>query len=181
MKTIKYFLVLGILIIVTGCASVGDTQPQSKIERITPEELAKLLPPPVATMTLDEIVGESKQGKTADEIIAEIKKSNSRYELTPSQILDLNQRGVDTKVIDYIQQSNELAKQNAIADEMNRREKARAEVEQQLKRERLRRNRFYDPFWWGPRYRFYYGHPLNHRWRGSRFGWGLSYGYPYGW
>ncbi len=179
MTEVKAILTIGIFLILTGCASVGETQ-QSQIKRITPEELVKLLPPPVATVTLDEIVADSKQGKTPDEVIAKIKESSSRYELTPSQILALNEQGVDTKVIDYIQESNELAKQNVIAAEINRREKARAEAQQQLQRERLR-HRFYDPFWWGPRYRFHYGYPLGHRWRGSRFGWGLSYGYPYGW
>ncbi len=87
------------LMLVTGCASTGTQPPQ--VKRITPEELAKILPPPVATVSLDEVVNDSKQGKA----------SNSRYELTPAQTLLLSKQGVDTKVLDYIHQSNELAKQ----------------------------------------------------------------------
>jgi hypothetical protein len=178
----KYTFLCFIFLMMTGCASTGDNQ-QNKISRITPEELAQLLPPASATVTLDEVVADSKQGKTPDEIIAKIKASNSRYDLSSSQVLDLNKKGVDVKVLDYIQQSNELAKQNAIADEMNRREKEKAGLEKQLQQERLRQDRYYDPFW-GSRSRFYYGYPIGpsgRYWRGPSFGWGLSYGHPFGW
>ena len=166
----------------SGCASTGIQQTQ--VERITPEELEKLLPPPVATLSLDEIVADSKQGKTPDEIIEKIKTSNSRYELAPSQTLDLSKQGVDTKVLDYIQQSNELAKQNAIADEMNKRAKERYEAEKALKRERdLALSQYYDPFW-GPRFGAFYGYPYYgsigyagcHRY-GSHFGLGFGHGW----
>ncbi|MFW5431626.1 MAG: hypothetical protein ACKE5M_00090 [Methylophilaceae bacterium] len=180
---IQYLLIVSALfVMLTGCASTGGEKP-GQVARITPEELAKLLPPPIATVTLDDLVADSKQGKTPDEIIAKIKESHSRYELSSSQVLDLNKQGVDVKVLDYIQQSNELAKQNAIAEEMNRREKERAEVQKQLDQERLARHRYYDPYW-GPRYNFFYGHPFGYAGRyrhGSRFGLGLRYGYPYRW
>ncbi|MES2580001.1 MAG: hypothetical protein V4552_05590 [Pseudomonadota bacterium] len=168
-------------ILISGCASTGAQQ--AKIERITPEDLAKILPQPVATVSLEEIVKDSKQNKTPDEIIAKIKASNSRYELTPAQTLDLSKQGVDTKVLDYIHASNELAKQNAIADEINKRAKERAAAEKILKRERdAAQNRYYDPFW-GPRFGGFYGHPYYGYGRGfgSRFGWGGGFGYPYGW
>ena len=181
----KYLIVLMVLLILSGCASTG-TRP-SQVERITPEELAKLIPPPVATVSLDEIVADSKAGKTSDDIIAKIKNSNSRYELTSTQVLDLNKQGVDAKVLDYIQQSNELAKQNIIADEMNKREQEKNATKKQLQRERaLNNNRYYDPFW-GSRFGGFYGHPyygygsrFGYR-HGSRFGLGLGFGYPYGW
>lgn len=182
MKIFKLLVVLGVFFILTGCASIGEPQ-HSKIERITPEELNKLLPPPVATVSLEDIITDSKQGKSTDEIIAKIKESDSRYELTPAQVVDLNKQGVDIKVIDYIQQSNELAKQNAIAEEINRRQQENAEIREQLAQERLARHRYYDPFW-GPS--FYYRHripigPAGRYWRGSRHGWGLSYGRRFGW
>jgi hypothetical protein len=182
----KFLMVILSLLVLAGCATSGTSQQQPKVERITPEELAKLIPPPVATVSLDEIVMDSKAGKSSDDIIAKIKNSNSRYELTSTQVLDLNKQGVDVKVLDYIQQSNELAKQNAIADEMNKRQKERAAAEKVLKRERdLARQQFYDPFW-GPSFggfygpRFGYGAGFGHRY-GSRFGYGLNYGYPFGW
>ena len=173
-------LVMSVML-VTGCASTG--QSPSQVKRITPEELAKLLPPPVATVSLEEIITDSKQGKTTEQIIEKIKASNSRYELTPAQTLDLSRQGVNTKVLDYIHQSNELAKQNAIADEINKRGKERAAAEKMLKRERdMARSSYYDPFW-GPRFGGFYGHPFYryNRGFGSRFGFGLNYGYPFGW
>ena len=179
MKTVL-MLIMSVML-VTGCASTG--QQPAQVKRITPEELAKLLPQPVATVSLDEIINDSKQSKTPDEIIAKIKASNSRYELTPAQTLDLSRQGVNTKVLDYIHQSNELAKQNAIADEINKREKEHATAEKMLKRERdMARNSYYDSFW-GPRFGGFYGSPF-HRYNrgfGSRFGFGLNYGYPFGW
>lgn len=180
MKT-KYIWLVVWLLLITGCATTGENQ-QNTIARITPEELAQLMPAPIATVTLDQIVSDSKQGRSPDEIIAKIKESNSRYDLTSSQVLDLNQQGVHISVLDYIQESNERAKQNAIADEMNRREKEKVALQKQLQNEQLRRNQFFDPFW-GPRHRFFYGHPIGpggRYWRGSRFGWGMSFGHPFG-
>ena len=168
------------VIVLTGCASTGNNV--SKVERITPEQLAKILPAPVATVPLSEIVSDSKQGKNADEIISKIKTSNSRYALTPSQVLSLNQQGVDVKVLDYIQQSNDLAQQNAIADEINKREKEKQAAKNLLRQQRdLNRyynNRFYDPFFGGFYGRPYYGYGSRF---GHRFGLGLGYGYPFGW
>lgn len=173
------------VIMLSGCASTGSQQ--GKVDRITPEELAKILPPPVATLSLIEIVAMSRAGKTADEIIAKIKLSQSRYELTPTQTLDLNKQGVDTKVLDYIHQSNELAKQNAIADELNKREKEKRAAQKQLQQERYYgQHQYYDPFW-GPRFGAFYGVPYfgpigpgYRHWPRSRFGLGLGYGY-HGW
>jgi PBP1b-binding outer membrane lipoprotein LpoB len=184
---IYLFILIVMLSMLSGCASTGTQQ--VKVERITPEELAKLMPPPVATVTLDEIVADSKAGKTTDEIINKIKTSNSRYELTSTQVLDLNKQGVDAKVLDYIGQANESAKQNAIADEINKREKDKRAAQQALRREReFSRNQFYDPFW-GPGFGGFYGRPwigpIGPRaqlWRGNRFGWGMGFGNPYwGW
>ncbi len=173
MKKVYLIAVIGVMALLTGCASTGGQQGQ--VERITPEQLAKLIPPPVATLSLDEIVTDSKTGKTADEIIAKIKASNSRYDLTSTQILDLHKQGVDARVLDYIQESNEKAKQNAIADEMNKREQEKRTAMKQLQRERaLRYNAYYDLY--GNPYYYPYG-----PWRGPRFGWGLRYGYPYYW
>lgn len=152
---------VSLLLALSGCATTGTTQ-QAQVDRITPEELAKLMPPPVATVTLEEIVIDSKQGKKADEIIEKIKASNSRYDLAPTQVVDLSKQGVDSKVLDYIHQSNELAKQNAMAEEINRREK-----EKRIALEKLRQERQYS-------YEFYYGYPYGFYPYGF-----YPYGYPY--
>lgn len=168
-------------LMLVGCASTGNSPTQAEVQRISPEELEKLIPPAVATVSLEELVADAKQGKTPDEIIEKIKDSNSRYDLTPSQSLDLSKRGLDIKVLEYIHQANELARQNALADEINKREQERRLSEKKLKQERdLARLRGYDPFWGG-----YYGRPwggpfgyapFGYRY-GPRFGWGMGYGW----
>lgn len=178
MKRIPLFLLAIMFVMLGGCATTNGQQGQ--VERITPEELAKLMPPPVANVTLDEIVADSKAGKTPDEIIGKIKTSNSRYDLTAAQILDLSKQGVDLKVLEYIQESNEKAKQNAIADEINKREQEKRLALKQLQRERALRNSGYYDFYFGNPY-FYPIGPPGRYWRGSRFGWGLHYGYPFYW
>lgn len=170
----KISLVIFAILVLSGCASTGTQQ--TKVDRITPEELAKTLPQPVATVTLDEIVAYSKQGKTADEIIAKIKVSNSRYELMPTQTLDLNKQGVDTKVLDFMHQSNELAKQNAIADEMNKREQEKRVAQKQLQRERALAQSYYDDYFDGPFYSPYYHYGYGPYW-GSRLFWAPSFYY----
>ena len=160
------------LILLAGCASTGSQQ--SKLERITPEQLAKLLPPPVATVALSEIVADSKAGKTSDEIIAKIKTSNSRYELTTAQTLDLSKQGVDVKVLDYMRQSNELAKQNAIADEMNKREQEKRSAQKQLQRERALAQSYYNDYFDSPFYNPYYHYGYG-PYYGSRFFWGSHF------
>lgn len=178
MKYTLLCLLATLLVLLGGCATTNGQQGQ--VDRITPEELAKLMPPPVATYTLDALVQDSKAGKTPDEVIEKIKTSNSRYDLTAAQMLDLSKQGVDVKVLEYIQESNEKAKQNAIADEINKREQEKRLALKQLQRERALRNNGYYDFYFGNPY-FYPIGPPGRYWRGSRFGWGLHYGYPYYW
>jgi len=146
-------------VLLTACASQPPQPVQ--IDRISPEQLATLIPPAQSSLSLDEVVALSKQGKSDAEIIDAIKQSQSRYALTPSQVLNWHQQGISMGVLDYMQQANALAEQNAIADEINKREKARAETEAKLKRERdFARLRSLDPWFYGPGF---YGGPWGYR------------------
>ena len=174
MKMKAWIVLIATALFLSSCASTGARQ--AEVERITPEQLAKILPPPVAIISLGEIVAESKAGKTSDEIIAKIKASNSRYELTPTQTLDLNKQGVDVKVLDYMHQSNELAKQNAIADEMNKREQQKRVAQKQLQRERALSQSYYNDYYDSPFYNPYFNYGYN-PYFGNRFFWGPSFYY----
>ena len=102
---IKLMALSAILILLAGCASAPAQNLQiqhPQIQRISPEELERIMPKPVPNLTLDEIIRLSKQGMTAEQIIEKIKASNSRYDLTPSQSVELSKQGVDAKVLDYI-------------------------------------------------------------------------------
>lgn len=178
------------IIIFTACLTLAACASNSqysnansqKIDRISEEELARIMPKPIATLSLDDLVSMSKSGMKADDLIEKIRLSNSSYDLTPSQVVDLNKNGVDNNVLDYIHTSRDLAIKNNVAEEINQREKTkRAELEK-LKRQQWqeRQLRMYDPFCgYG-----YYGRPYGYGGYGSRFGhrsgFGASFGFPLG-
>lgn len=175
-------LIFGILLLVSGCASTGrDVNVDGpKIDRISPEDLARLIPPPVAKLTLDDLVRLTKEGSSAEQIIGQIKATDSMYDLTPSQSVDLSQKGVDAKVLDYIHTSREAAIRNQLADEINRSERQKQAEVAKLKNRMWQQQRYYDPFCRG-----YYGiRPYGFggygRHFGSHFGFGLGIGRPLG-
>lgn len=173
MKQSVLLTVIISLFLLSGCATTSEMQ-QGQVERMTPEELEKLIPAAIATYTLEEIVKDSKQGQKPEAIIEKIKSSESRYELTAKKILELNAQGVDATVLDYIQESNELAKQNYIADEINKAEKEKDDAIKRLRHERMfRRHHYHNPFWYS-RFGPYYGRPYIPR---SRLRWGLGIGW----
>ena len=143
-------LVVIMAFFLSACAT-GAGMTQSEVKRITPDELAKIMLQPEATYTLEAIVTDAKSGKTSGEIIAKLKSSESLYDLKASDVLRLNQQGVDVEVLDYMQESNALAKQNYLAEEINKREHEKEKALKALKalnNERLlQMNRYYDPFW----------------------------------
>jgi hypothetical protein len=150
---------ISLLLMLAGCATTPQQPPQ--IQRISPEELEQIIPKPVPNLTLEEIVHLSKN--TPPELLIEkIKASNSQYDLTPSQVVDLSKKGVDAKVLDYIHASREQALRDSFADEINKREKARLDEQEKLKREyQLLYQQYYDPFWgygcspyFGPSFRY---------------------------
>jgi hypothetical protein len=152
----------------SACATTQLQEPE--VKRISPEELEQLMPKAVPNVTLDEIVELSKQGNTPEQIINKLKASNSRYDLSPSEVVRLKEQGVDPTVLDYMHETHENALRENMADEINKREKQRQEELRKLEREyRLRSMPYYDPWWgyWGPgpywrypygsRFRYYYG------------------------
>lgn len=165
-------LIFIIVLLLAGCATKGQSI-SPVIERISEEELSRIMPQPLATLSMDDLVRLSKEGMTATQIIEQIKSSNSMYDLTPSQSLLLSKQGVDSQILDYIHTSRELAVRNSIADEINKREKIKREELESLKRQQIRS---YDPFCRNGPYGVYpYGA------YGSRFGTGFGIGYARPW
>lgn len=171
-------LMLGLL---TGCASTAPVN-EAVIDRISVEQLATMTQPASPAKSLQEIANKMKMGATDNQVIEEIESTQSRYSLTPSEVIYWHAQGVSIVVLDYIQQANQRAIQNQLADIMNQRAKERAEAEAKLKRQRddARMRSFhpygiYGPGWIGPigPTPWGWGHPY---W-GSRFGWGMRYGW----
>ena len=173
MLMLRTSLIAILTLSLAGCAATPgkpDAVGNPKIERITPEELARILPKPNPKLPLESIVRLSKAGATPQEVIVRIKETGSGYELTASQSIELNKQGVSQEVLDYIQSAREQALRDRISEEINQREARHAE---QLQREQqLRRYNYYqDPYWSGyPGSYGYYGYSRPYG-PFSRFGW----------
>lgn len=174
MLKLRFLLLTVLVLAISGCATSGQSLSPS-IDRISEAELARIMPAPVATLSLDDLVKLSRDGATAEQIIAQIKASNSYYDLTPSQSVLLNKQGVDSQVLDYIHASHEQALRNNVADEINKREKIKRTELEQLKRQQ--QLNYYDPFC---RYGAYGMNPYGYGAYGSRFGWGSGFSRQWG-
>lgn len=74
--------VVSIVVLITGCRSY------------------QVLPP--EPVTLEQIISMSQEGRTPEEIIAEIEKSRTLYELSADDVMMLSEGGVDPRVIDHM-------------------------------------------------------------------------------
>ena len=154
------YVLLSVLLL-AGCATAPAEPPQ--IQRISPEELERILPKPVPNLAVEEIVRLSQAGESADAIIARIRQTDSHYALTPSQAIELHRQGVDAKVLDHMQSAREAALRDSFADEINKREQAHQQKQDALKRQ-LRSHPYYDPFWPYPYWRYPYYYPHRFYW-----------------
>lgn len=176
------FVMIILMSFLAGCATDGKQAGGSpQIDRISADDLERIMPQPQAVLSLDEIVSLSKQGLGYEQIIQKIKESDSSYALTPSQSVDLSHRGVDKKVLDYIHTSRELALRNKLAEEINKREQDKRAELAKLKQQMINRQRFEDPFCRYQRFGFSpYGFGAYGSRFGSRFGMGAGYFSPWG-
>ena len=177
-----WVLACSVFLMISGCATTAkdNSGEGPRIDRISPEELARLIPPPVAKLTTGDLVRLTREGQSAEQIIAQIKATDSMYDLTPSQNVDLSRQGVDAKVLDYIHASREAAVRNQLADEINRREKQKQADVAKLKNRLWQQQRYYDPFCRGYYGISPYGYGGYGRHFGSHFGLGLGFGRPLG-
>lgn len=150
--------VMVLLALLAGCAGSPAQNAPPQITRIAPGELERLLPQPAPNLSLDEIVVLSRNGEPPAAIIAKIRSSHSRYQLTPAQIVDLNRRGVSLEVLDFIYNAQQQALRDNVADELNQRERKQQEEIQNLQRELNRRPYYADPWPYPP---YGYGYPYS--------------------
>lgn len=150
------FLAASLFGCVTATAPPGAGPP---IERISPEELARIMPAPRPSLSLADIVRMSEEGASAGNVIAKIRETGSRFELSPSQAVDLHAQGVAKEVLDAIQSAHEQAVRDRIADEINQRESRHAEQIRREQEMRLNSYYYYDPWLRGyPGYGWGYGY-----------------------
>ncbi len=157
MLMLRPILISTLALLLLGCAtSSAPPDASGAIARLSPEELARLMPKPDPKLPLAELIRMSKEGATAKDVIARIRETGSRYDLSASQAIEFHAQGVNTEVLDYIQSAREQALRDRITEEINQREQRHAE---ELRREQeLRRNSYYCDPWWPGRPGWNYGY-----------------------
>ena len=149
MSLSRAVLISTLAVSLLGCATTSAPPSGSgAIARLSPEDLARLLPKPEPKLPLTEIIRLSKAGATAKEVIARIRETGSRYDLSASQAIELHAQGVSAEVLDHIQSARAQELRDRVAEEINQREQRHAE---ELRREQaLRRDSpYFDPWWPG--------------------------------
>ena len=160
-----------------GCAS---TTQSGQVARLSPEELARLTPPPNPKVPLADVVIWSQEKATPEAVIKRLSDTGTFYNLTAQQIVDLNRQGVDQRVIDHLVEAQEKARQATLLTQLADRD---AKAARDLERERRRALQQQYNYWnygygayggaWGPRYGFGWGAPYVYDpfYRGWRPGW----------
>lgn len=124
-----------------GCAGVTIEPP--RIERLSAEQLEARLPPPVAALSLEQIVALSKQGVAATEIIERIRASGSRYRLSATQLVELARDGVTLAVLDHLVAAERHRIFDELAADANQRNQAcRERIAQEVQ---ACRNQYFGP------------------------------------
>ena len=119
-------------LILQGCAGTPVEPP--KIERISAEQLEARLPQPAAILPLEQIELLARQGASAEDLIARITASNSRYRLSAAQIVELAQQGVPLAVLDHLVAAERRRIFDDMAADANQREKLCHErIEQEVR------------------------------------------------
>ena len=165
LRSLMSLILAAALAALGGCAS----PPQNgQITRLTPEDLARLTPPPNPKVPLSEVIALSTAGTQPDVLIKKLQDTDTFYNLNAQQIVDLSKQGVDQSVIDHLVDAQEKARQATLLTELADRD---AKAAQALERERNRRRALQNQYNSSP---FGYGaHGGNF---GPRAGLGWSYG-----
>ena len=118
-------------LILQGCAGTPVEPP--KIERISAEQLEARLPQPAAVLPLEQIELLARQGASAEDLIARITASGSRYRLSASQIAELAKQGVPLAVLDHMVAAERRQIFDDMAADANNRDQAcRERVNQEI-------------------------------------------------
>jgi hypothetical protein len=156
------------LVVLAGCAntiSQRDSLGNPRLERLSAAEIERIQPATPAKLTAADLVRLSRDGFSPNRIIERYQQSGSRLKLESAQVADLQQRGVDKRVLDYVQHEEKAEQVDALTREADRDAAARDRAE------RARRLYYYrhgDPWvdlypYWRPRIYPYAGYG-SHRW-----------------
>ena len=136
-----------LLLAFAGCSATPerDARGNPKIERLTEEALARL-PAPEPKLTAEGLVRLSREGMPPEKIIERFQATHSRLGIPRSEIMELGKQGVDRKVLDYVAEAEERARQTDVAEALAGRDAEQAREEEQ------RRELYRYPYWPSPPY-----------------------------
>ena len=116
MTVFRTLLITGFAALLGACASPGP-QPGS-VQRLTPEQLARIAPTPNPAIPLSEIMALSKAGTPPEAIIKRLADTGTVHVLSASQIINLATHGVDQKVIDALVEAQERSRQTTLVTQL---------------------------------------------------------------
>lgn len=112
-------LVLCLLtLLLVGCATVDSSKQVAKQpaepKKLPEETMARIVPQPISKLDYDLLIAMTNTHASPEDMIAELEKESIDYDLTPSQVLTLNQAGIDASVLDYLHQRSRGALQDEV-------------------------------------------------------------------
>lgn len=150
-RGLRFALVAGALAVLSACATLPDGTATPSLARLSPEELARLSPTAEKLAPAD-LLAMARSGATAEAIIARLRASGARFDLTPQQVIDLHAGGLPLAVLEAIHADREKALRNDLTEMLVERDRQCAsELETERQRARLRS----DPMCMGMPWGFY--------------------------
>jgi hypothetical protein len=155
------------LVVLAGCANTISQR--GRLETLSAAEIERIQPAKPAKLVAVDLVSVSRDGFSPDQIIERYQQSGARLKLDSAQVAELQQRGVDKRVLDYVVQHEGKAEQ---VDTLTR--EADRDAATRDRAERARRLYYYrhgdpwlDPYpYWRPWIYPYAGYGP-HRWGGG--------------
>lgn len=132
-----------------GCATLPDGSATPLLARLPPDELARLSPSADKLVPAD-LAAMARAGVPAATIIERFRASGARFDLSPTQVVELHAAGVPLAVLEAIHVDREQALRTDLTQMLVERDRqCAADVEGAQKSERLRGSSFCSPYPWG--------------------------------
>lgn len=160
--------------ITSGCANVNqrDAAGNPLIMRASPDQLAAGAQQAPARMTIEDLVQQSRQGASTEQIMARYRASGTRMQLSERQAADLGARGVAPETIAaVIAAEREALRTDRVTAQVDQERAARERADRALQNRPV-----YPPgYSYGPRVAPYFGYGWGPRGRGWSSGVGIGF------
>ena len=132
-------------VFLAGCQTAAG--PAVRAPGLAGETVLRSTPAPAEPgLKVDDLLAMARRGAPTPEIVARFDASGVRFDLTPTQVVDLAARGMPLPVLDAIYESRERAVQNQCAQRLVDLDRQCTEA---VQRERRRALVCPDPYWPG--------------------------------